>query len=67
MDEDIDALGERIERLIESARQLTDENVRLRAELAESRQRCEQLSQRMRDARAKVEAALARLPLAADA
>ena len=62
MNEDIDALSVRIERLLSIMKKLSDDNIRLRNELASSAQQHEQMQQRMTEARSRVEAALARLP-----
>ncbi len=66
MEEEVDQLGERLERMLQVVRRLADENARLREQLAASRGHNEQLQQRIGEARARVESALARLPLAAD-
>lgn len=66
MEEEIQGLSERIERLLVIVRRLSDDNARLRAELAESHDARTELQRRMSDARARVEAALSRLPLAVD-
>ena len=63
MKEDIDALGVRIERLLGIMKRLSDENVRLQAELTASERANESMRQRMDEARARVESALARLPV----
>jgi uncharacterized protein (TIGR02449 family) len=66
MDDELQALQARIERLLEGSRRLADDNRRLRSELAaalESRQRIER---RMHEARSRVEAALSRLPAQVD-
>jgi uncharacterized protein (TIGR02449 family) len=62
MDEDLQALQERVERLLAVARRLSDENRGLRAELAELRDAKLQMEHRMSEARSRVEAALSRLP-----
>ena len=62
MDEELQALQERIERLLQGSRRLADENRRLKAELAESREARQRIERRMSEARARVEAALSRLP-----
>lgn len=64
MEEEIQGLSERVERLIALARRLADDNAALRAQLAEARRANDQLQQRMSDARERVEAALSRLPMA---
>ena len=66
MEDDLQALQERIERLLQGARRLADDNRRLRAELAESHDARERLERRMDEARQRVEAALSRLPGFAD-
>ncbi|MCA3181653.1 MAG: hypothetical protein O9345_01245 [Burkholderiaceae bacterium] len=62
MNDDLQALQERIERLLQGARRLADENRRLKAELAESREARQRMERRMSEARTRVEAALSRLP-----
>jgi cell division protein ZapB len=62
MDEDLQALQERVDRLLQVARRLSDENRALRAELAELRDAKLQMERRMSEARSRVEAALSRLP-----
>jgi len=64
MDDDLQALQQRIERLLVNARRLADENQRLRAELADCTESRRRLEGRMLEARHRVEAALARLPAA---
>src|SRR5690606_2303924 len=66
MDQDVDQLGERVERMLELVRRLADENANLRDQLEASRSANQQLQQRIAEARARVESALARLPLPAD-
>ena len=66
MDDDLQALEQRIERLLENARRLADENRRLRGELAGERDARLSLERRMTEARSKVEAALSRLPAIGD-
>ncbi len=63
MKEDIDALGVRIERLLGIMKRLSEDNARLQAELTQSHQANETLRKRMDEARARVESALARLPV----
>lgn len=65
MDQEVDQLGESIDRVLQVVRRLADENASLRDELAASRSVNEQLQQRIAEARARVESALARLPLPA--
>jgi uncharacterized protein (TIGR02449 family) len=64
MEEDLQALQQRIERLLANARRLAEENQRLRAELADCTESRHRLEGRMLAARQRVEAALARLPAA---
>lgn len=66
MKEELDALGVRIERLLGMMKKLSAENARLRAELARSESGRAQMQDRMNEARVRVEAALARLPLPND-
>ena len=63
MEEEIQGLSDRIERLLAGTQRLSGEVQKLRLELAESRKSNAELQQRMTDARVKVEAALSRLPL----
>lgn len=67
MDQELQELGERIERMLSLSRRLADENIALRNQLATATVANEQLQQRIADARARVEAALARLPAPAAA
>jgi uncharacterized protein (TIGR02449 family) len=62
MDEDLQALALRIDRLIEGMQQLADSNRALRAQLTQAQARQHALEQRMEQARAKVKSALDRLP-----
>ncbi len=66
MDQEVDQLGERVERMLALVRRLADENANLRDQLEASRSANQQLQQRIAEARARVESALARLPLPAD-
>ena len=66
MDQEVEQLGERIERMLQLVRRLADENANLRDQLQASHGVNEQLQQRIAEARARVESALARLPLPAD-
>ena len=66
MDQEVDQLGERIDRMLQVVRRLADENANLRDQLAASRGVNQQLQQRIAEARARVESALARLPLPAE-
>lgn len=63
MEQEIQGLSERIERLLTLVRRLADDNANLRGQLEQSRDAYADLQQRMFDARARVEAALSRLPL----
>ena len=67
MDEEIDTLAQRVDRLVALSRRLADENQRLRTLVEESRAAEQALRERMDEARARVEAALSRLPVAPDA
>lgn len=62
MDEELKALGERIQRLADLARRLGEENRALRGELGSLREARDAMERRMADARARVEAALSKLP-----
>lgn len=62
MNDELQALQERIERLLQGSRRLADENRRLHAELAEAREARQRIERRMGEARVRVEAALSRLP-----
>lgn len=66
MKEDIDALSVRIERLLGLMKRLSEDNLRLRDALQASEQERERMQTRMNEARVRVEAALARLPLPTD-
>ncbi len=63
MDQELEQLFDRTQRLMEIARRLADENASLRGELEAIRQTQAQLQGRMTEARSRVETALARLPL----
>ena len=63
MEQEIQGLSDRIERLLVTAKKLADENAKLRTDLAESLKNNDELQQRINDARARVESALSRLPL----
>jgi len=63
--QEIEHLGERVERILLTVRHLSDENASLREQLAASRDANEHLRQRVAEARERVQAALAQLPAAA--
>jgi cell division protein ZapB len=62
MDQDLTALEARLERLLEAVRKLSEHNQSLRAELEQARAAHLSLSNRMGDARSRVQAILDRLP-----
>lgn len=62
MDQELQELGARVERMLALSRRLADDNATLRDQLAAARVANEQLQQRIAEARARVEAALSRLP-----
>jgi uncharacterized protein (TIGR02449 family) len=66
MEQELDQLGERLDHLVQVARRLAEENANLRDQLTASRDANQALQQRIAEARARVESALARLPQAAD-
>lgn len=63
MDKDIQVLGERVSRLVEISRRLADENRALKGRLGDAVAARANLEQRVSEARARVESALARLPI----
>ena len=63
MDKDIQVLGERVSRLVEISRRLADENRALKGRLGDAVAARADLEQRVSEARARVESALARLPI----
>jgi uncharacterized protein (TIGR02449 family) len=63
MDNDIQVLGERVTRLVEIARRLAEENRTLKGRLGDAVAARADLEQRVAEARARVESALARLPI----
>jgi uncharacterized protein (TIGR02449 family) len=63
MEKDLQALGERVSRLVEISRRLAEENRALKGRLGDAVAAREGLEQRVADARARVESALARLPI----
>ena len=63
METDLQLLAERVRRLLEITRQLSDENQLLRGRLGEAAMSQADMQQRLAEARARVESALARLPL----
>ncbi len=62
MEQDVQLLGDQIDRLLANMRRLVDENARLKAALSDSQALNADLRERMADARARVEFALSRLP-----
>jgi ElaB/YqjD/DUF883 family membrane-anchored ribosome-binding protein len=66
MDQEIQGLGEQIERLLAITRKLGDENSQLKSQLTAALSTNDGMKQRMADARARVESALSRLPLVSD-
>ena len=64
MDQELQALGERVDRILTLARRLADENATQREQLVAARNDNERLQQRIDEARARVETALSRLPAA---
>lgn len=66
MDKDIQVLGERVSRLVEISRRLAEENRALKARLGDAVAGRADLEQRIAEARARVESALARLPITQD-
>lgn len=65
MDQELQELGDRVDRVLEISRRLADENATLRDQLAAARVANEQMQQRIAEARSRVEAALSRLPVVA--
>ncbi len=63
MDNEIQVLGERVSRLVEISRRLADENRTLKGRLGDAVAARADLEQRVAQARARVESALARLPI----
>jgi len=63
MDQELKELGDRVDRVLEISRRLADENATLRDQLVAARVANEQMQQRIAEARARVEAALSRLPV----
>jgi uncharacterized protein (TIGR02449 family) len=63
MDKEIQVLGERVSRLVEISRRLAEENRKLKGRLGDAVAAREDLEQRVAQARARVESALARLPI----
>ena len=67
MDEEIQVLGDRVSRLVEISRRLAEENRTLKGRLDDAVAAREALEQRVAEARARVESALARLPITQEA
>ncbi len=63
MDIELQALSERVARLLETSRRLADENQALKGRLGEVMAAREALEARVAEARGRVESALARLPI----
>lgn len=63
MDKEIEVLGERISRLVEISRRLAEENRTLKGRLGDAVSARADLEERAALARARVESALARLPI----
>lgn len=66
MNQELQDLGERVDRMLSLSRRLADENAMLREQLAAARVANEQLRKRIGEARARVESALSRLPEVGD-
>lgn len=64
MDQEVEQLGQHVERMLQVVRRLAEENASLRGQLAESRHANQLLQQRISEARVRVESALSRLPVA---
>lgn len=64
MDKELQVLGDRVSRLVEIARRLAEENRTLKGRLGDAVSARADLEQRVAEARARVESALARLPIA---
>ncbi|MEO6270170.1 MAG: hypothetical protein ABIP08_07700 [Lautropia sp.] len=64
MDKELQVLGDRVSRLVEIARRLAEENRTLKGRLGDAVSARTDLEQRVAEARARVESALARLPIA---
>jgi len=67
MDNDLQVLGERVSRLVEISRRLAEENRTLKGRLGVAVAARTDLEQRVAEARARVESALARLPITQEA
>lgn len=63
MNQELDQLFERTDRLLEVVRRLAQENSQLRAQLIDANSAQAALRQRMTEARERVEVALSRLPV----
>ena len=63
MDKEIQVLGERVSRLVEISRRLAEENRTLKGRLGDAVAARADLEQRVAEARARVESALARVPI----
>lgn len=63
--QEVEELGERVERILATVRRLAEENESLRTQLAATHDANRHLEQRIAEARERVQAALAHLPAAA--
>ena len=66
MDKELQVLGERVSRLVEISRRLAEENRALKARLGDPVAGRDDQDHRGAEARARVESALARLPITQD-
>jgi len=66
MEKELERLEQRVNRLLTSARRLSDENIELRQQLDASRRVQETLQRKIDDARERVQGALSRLPAATE-
>ena len=66
MDQEIQGLGEQIERLLAITRKLGEENSQLKAQASAAQSATDAMKAKMAEARQRVESALSRLPLVSD-
>lgn len=66
MNQELDQLFERTDRLLDIVRRLSQENLQLRAQLSDAQSAQAALRERMKQACERVESALSRLPLAVE-